>query len=141
MSVVAGAEMEYNRRKRKESIMQLDTRSWVGIVLAVGFLVGMVAVARGVNSAPAGGPGEIGACVAAQGFVGDTLRAPATASFASCTASQTQIAGGEHNVWTVTSHVDAQNTYGANVRNNYRAVVQYHPSRDSWSLIDLHLAP
>jgi hypothetical protein len=74
------------------------------------------------------------ACYMAQKFVKDQLKAPATAHFASdCQA--TQAAG----TWTVSAYVDAQNGFGALLRNDYSVNMSYSPTTDRWTLVSLSL--
>lgn len=82
-------------------------------------------------------PDKIATYTMAQQFVKDRLRAPRTAKF--------PWGSGDHHVehlgnarFRVVSHVDAQNAFGALIRNNYVAVLQY-VGNDRWRLEDLQL--
>lgn len=78
------------------------------------------------------------ACDMAQEFVKDNLKAPSTATFASCTDSETTIShSADH--WTVMSYVDAQNGFGAQLRNDYLVEMQYHPESDKWTLTNISI--
>ena len=71
----------------------------------------------------------------AQQFVEDELKSPSTASYGWQIAEETVTDLGasrfQVNFW-----VDAENSFGANIRNNVRAVVR-HNSEDNWSLESL----
>lgn len=72
-------------------------------------------------------------------FVQDTLASPSTAKFPSAANNRVvykYLDGCEHHI---NSYVDAQNLYGATVRNEYYAILKYSIEHDSWSLIDLSL--
>lgn len=72
----------------------------------------------------------------AQEFVKDSLKAPSTAQFASCGSSDTVITHSA-NHWTVMSFVDAQNGFGAQLRNDYLAEMQFDPATDKWTLTNI----
>jgi hypothetical protein len=83
------------------------------------------------------------ACDMAHKFVKDRLKAPATAEFPACftlTGGGTKFAsprkGGIDTVFTVVSHVDAQNGFGAKLRNNFVAEVRY-TGDERWQLVNL----
>ena len=72
-------------------------------------------------------------------FVQGTLASPSTAKFPSAANNRVvykYLDGCEHHI---NSYVDAQNLYGATVRNEYYAILKYSIEHDSWSLIDLSL--
>jgi hypothetical protein len=75
-------------------------------------------------------------------FVKARLKAPATADFSSLSGSA---APAGDNKYVVRAYVDAQNSFGANIRNNYVCTVQYMGGEDadirSWRLIDLSMSP
>lgn len=76
---------------------------------------------------------EVMAYVMTQDFVRNRLRSPRTAHFP-------MMAGGEVNVFksgacefTVSGYVDAQNAFGAEIRNRYIAVVEAPVTGDTWT--------
>lgn len=83
-------------------------------------------------------PSPYMAFVQCQGFVKAGLRAPASAQFPSKPLAALDTGGG---VYLVTAHVDAQNSFGAMLRNDWACKVQYaggHPgASSSWRLLDL----
>lgn len=95
----------------------------LGVVLAVVVLAGCNTGGGGI--AP-GSQGETGAYNACKKFVKDDLKAPSTASFADHTVSQ------DATTYTVTGGVDAENSFGAKIRNTYTCTVT--DTGDSWHL-------
>lgn len=80
--------------------------------------------------------GKISALVMSQKFVARRLKAPATADFASITESKvTHLGEGE---FLVVSYVDAQNSFGAKLRNHYACRLK-DAGNDNWQLIDLRM--
>lgn len=80
----------------------------------------------------------VDACSMAQTFVKKQLKAPATARFAPCRQPDTVVTK-TGQLWHVRSYVDAQNGFGAMLRNEYNASLSYHPASQSWTLVDLHM--
>ena len=75
-----------------------------------------------------------------EGFVLDRLKAPSSAEFPGLLDEWPKIMpfGGDttgHD-WHVVSYVDAQNTYGAMIRDFYTCQISY-VSNDQWKLLDL----
>lgn len=79
-----------------------------------------------------------GANLIVREFVKDRLTAPRTAKFASYSQSRVFQAGGQCE-FAVASYVDAQNAFGAEVRNHYTAKVKYVPDADRWQLLELDM--
>jgi len=75
---------------------------------------------------------DISAFVYSQQFVEKRLRSPATAEFGSITDSGVKVIGLGECRHLVIAFVDAQNGFGAIVRNWYTAVMEYRPSSDNW---------
>lgn len=99
---------------------------WIAVVIAVvviGCLVG--AYARGSG----GGSGKHEAEVACEGFVKDRLKAPATADFS---GENVEVSG---STYTVTGAVDAENSFGAKLRQQFTCVVV--DAGDEWRLTSL----
>ena len=82
------------------------------------------------------------AAIQCRDFVKERLRAPSTADFSALHESASLI--GE-NKYVVRGYVDAQNAFGAQIRNNYACTVQYTGGEDAdsgnWRLIDLNISP
>lgn len=72
-------------------------------------------------------------------FVKNILKAPATAKFeddcTSCAIKQ------EDGTWFVKSYVDAQNSFGALLRQNYECRLSYDPVTDMVKCISVRLTP
>ena len=80
----------------------------------------------------------------AQKFVSDRLKAPATADLQSCREAKVapRIESDKGGCYSVFSHVDSQNSFGAKIRTTYLAVVQYAGYDNTrrnydWNLINL----
>jgi hypothetical protein len=83
------------------------------------------------------GPDDIGAYVVCQDFVEDSLKAPSTAKFASMSDSTITSTGW---VYTVSSYVDAENSFGAMIRTDFLCKVSYKGD-DNWHLEELITVP
>lgn len=79
---------------------------------------------------------DFDACYMAQKFMRDTLKAPSTATFAPCQAPDSVVTQTKR-IWHVRSWVDAQNGFGAMLRNRFTADLIYYPATDTWTLVDL----
>lgn len=84
-------------------------------------------------------PDASDACFISQKFVRQSLKAPASASFPTWRAPDCR-ARKAAGAWTVTSFVDAQNSFGATVRTDYVAQMTYDSDADKWKLLDLTFA-
>ena len=74
------------------------------------------------------------AIVMAEKFVKNNLKAPSTAKFP--LVHPKELISGGKNIWSINSYVDAQNSFGAQIRNRYRAKVM-DLGNDKWKLLDL----
>jgi len=80
-----------------------------------------------------------GARNAARQFVTRRLLAPATAKFSPDEETPASGGGGR---WVVSGYVDAQNVYGALIRQQYSVAMEYTAGQDKpWSLRDVKIAP
>jgi hypothetical protein len=82
-------------------------------------------------------PDEVGAYVICEEFVKDRLKAPATAEFPWITDSR--ITASSNGQFRVISYVDAQNSFGGQIRTHYDCTVQYASGR--WTLKNLSTTP
>jgi hypothetical protein len=73
-----------------------------------------------------------------QQFVSERLRVPKSAEFADFFDSQSR--GGQDGEYEIHSYVDAQNGFGALIRNSYVCTVR-HQSGTSYQLVDLKMTP
>lgn len=78
------------------------------------------------------------ACYMAQKFVKEQLKSPSTAEFAPCREPDTVVTRTER-LWMVRSWVDAENSFGANLRNDFTAKLIHYPATDTWTLVDSSL--
>lgn len=91
----------------------------------------LAAMVIACGSAPTPKEGDkYGAIVVCEDFVEDRLKAPATADFSDEEA--TLLAGS----WTVTGNVDAENSFGAKIRESFSCVVK-HTGDDNYTLVKL----
>lgn len=75
------------------------------------------------------------ACYACRQFVRNNLKAPSTADFQPCYEASSVYQ--RERVFTVNSYVDAQNAFGAKIRNEFTCTAEYISSRDGWMLVNL----
>ncbi|MEQ8747319.1 hypothetical protein [Pyruvatibacter sp.] len=83
---------------------------------------------------------QITGLVAAQGFVRDTLRAPATAEFGVLGYDGVAVTVLPDCRYSVRSFVDSQNGFGAMIRTRFDATVSLDRDRSIWTLESLELA-
>jgi hypothetical protein len=95
----------------------------------------LVAVA-GCGGEPRPEHDDFAAYYMCKGFVTDRLRAPSTAEFGSFNDSRVSLVGDAK--YAVSGHLDAQNGFGAMIRNRYDCTVQYEGS-SRWTLDDLEM--
>ena len=89
-------------------------------------------------------PNAIDACITAQQFVEQTLKAPSTAKFPACHAPDVKIKHQEplgRDIWTATGYVDSQNSFGAMLRSTYAVQMIYDPARHTWHLQKMTFLP
>jgi hypothetical protein len=104
--------------------------AWAIALGVIAVVVGCsVLVSVGKDSGTSRGD-EVGARKACEEFVGRRLKAPSTAEF-----SGTTVTGGPV-TFTVAGSVDAENSFGAKIRNSYICKVS-DAAGDSWSLVSL----
>ncbi len=78
------------------------------------------------------------AFVMSQNFVKRQLRAPATADFPSWPSEYRVQAIGDCK-YQVESYVDAQNGFGALIRSNYSAAMQFFPESGGWTALEVNI--
>lgn len=74
-----------------------------------------------------GDHGKINAYIAAESYVTDRLKAPSTAKFGGYDPKNVLIVGPCK--FFISGYVDAQNSFGAMIRNNYYVSLEYDPMR------------
>lgn len=72
----------------------------------------------------------------AQIFIRRQLKAPSTAKFPPCSDMNITHTG---NTWFVRSYVDAQNSFGAMLRNGFLVEMDYRPIEDKWYPLDVQI--
>jgi len=88
------------------------------------------------NSGSWDGADEYGAWVICEDFVKDRLKSPSSARF-SGSLDTTRVDAGDE-TWIIIGHVDAQNSFGAEIRNMYSCETKY-VGNDRWTLVDLSM--
>lgn len=79
------------------------------------------------------------AFVMSQTFVKKQLRAPSTAEFPYSSAEGVSSRKTAPCKYNVIGYVDAQNAFGAMIRQRYFVEIEYLPGRDVWRLLDLEM--
>jgi len=108
------------------------------ILILIGSLVLILIIVKQFqsNSVSNNSPDEYSIIATAEEFIKQKLKSPSTAEFSSLGESKVnQFENGE--CW-VSGYVDAQNSFGAMIRNNYVVKMRYN-NNGTFSLIDLRL--
>ncbi|GBG03919.1 hypothetical protein AZSI13_32460 [Azospira sp. I13] len=115
-------------KNKKDNALMAKTIGllFVGAIVGTWGIIGLSKLSRDIK------PDKIGAFTACQELVRMRLKAPSTADFASYSES-TVIEDDRY--FRVTSYVDAQNAFGAKLRNRWVCHVQ--AKKETWQLIDL----
>jgi hypothetical protein len=102
------------------------------------FGIGFIALmAHSEDVAKTREPNKIDAYFMAEQFITKQLKAPSTAKFPY--SSDAEISYDETTKdWTIKSYVDAQNSFGAMIRNNYTVKIKYLGD-EKWNLIDIEM--
>lgn len=79
-------------------------------------------------------PDDTMAYVMCQDFVKDRLKAPASAGFPLMHEATIKENGSEQ--WQIRSHVDSENSFGANIRSFYDCEIKF-VGNDKWQLVSL----
>lgn len=86
------------------------------------------------------GPSNSDVYSMAQSFVKDRLRSPSTAKFPwSSEDYSVAVDKKDKNLYLVQSYVDAQNSFGATIRNRYFVLMRYNPTREVWNLDNIRI--
>ena len=105
-------------------------------------LGGVVLYWMGSSSKPKG-PNECGtksmAFVMSQEFVKKKLKAPATAVFPWMSSEGVTIEQRARCEYRVSAYVDAENSFGAKLRNTYSVDLRYQSTDETWHLTDISM--
>ncbi len=124
----AASVCPYCRKKQSSSILGI-----LGVVLLLLIIIPLCTGLLNKNHrTSSSSPSDFDAYFMSQTFIKKVLKAPATAEFASFSESSVGHLG--TNKYRVTSYVDAQNSFGAKLRNHYTCDLQYS-GNDMWNLI------
>lgn len=83
-------------------------------------------------------PDSVEAYFMAQEFVKKHLKAPATADFPSYSNQDINISRRNDTTFLISGFVDAQNSFGANLRTNYKCEIMY-VGNDLWQLVNINI--
>jgi hypothetical protein len=104
---------------------------WIGIVVGIGFgIVALIGAVTGPTKHATVTPGprqmtQFDAWLDCKAFVKKGLKAPATAEFPAITDSDVKIGHLSNGRWSVLAYVDSQNSFGAQLRNDFACQVSY----------------
>lgn len=107
-----------------------------GVKTAAGATVALLLFTAVYGSGEESGDKESTAYVMCQEFVESRLKSPSSAEFP--WKSEIKVKSLDDHTYAVSGYVDAQNSFGANVRQNYVCKVKYDGG-DEWQLIGLSL--
>lgn len=109
----------------------------IAILVLVALVVGLMIIGSLTQGTPTpAAPDRVGAFLVCKQFVTERLRAPTTAKFPnSSDAAVNLVSGGE---WTVASHVDSQNGFGAMIRSSFTCTVK-PVEGDKWRLVEIKI--
>ena len=126
---------------RKQTIrLSKNERIIVWLFIVILLILGLIAIC--LNSS-GGGPSESDlssmASIQCENYVRDGLKSPSTAKFPFLLSDVEKL---ENNMYIVRSYVDAQNSFGALIRNNYYCKIKYiggeKGMQSNWNLIGLN---
>lgn len=129
---------DQSRSKTPGRVLRRVLLTIIGVMIVLGWALGAwESSPSGGSRSPAADTGEpIEAFLICQDFVEDRLKAPATAEYPSDYRKYTErLASGR---FRVTAYVDAQNSFGAQVRTDFVCVVKY-VGDETWELESLAL--
>lgn len=109
-----------------------------GLLVTVSWLTGVFGGSSAATAPKVRTPDQFDAQVMCQQFVTDRLKAPASAVYASGRAVQRERLDGDR--YRIRSYVDAQNSFGAQVRTSFDCTVRYTHD-EQWSLEQLTTSP
>jgi len=98
-------------------------------------LIGFVFLSILSNKPSSNGPDKIEACLLSRKMVKEMLKAPSTAKFGDCAGFVTK-----EDIVIITSYVDAQNSFGAMLRNKYAWHGKYDKKTNKWDIIYFAIA-
>lgn len=122
-----------NNKSRKLTIIELFGLIFLCLII----LVAIFGSNEDATKAKTYRPGEVDAFVVSQEIIKRYLKAPSTAKFASYSGSVVTLKG---NLFYVTSYVDAQNSFGAMLRNRYVWWGYYNKNTKTWNTDRLKIA-
>jgi len=123
------AKQHIQREKQKKGCL-----GCFAVVVVIAIVIGIVSATGGGNSADS--PDKIEAWVMTQQFVKDQLKAPATADYGSVWGGDYQdpdevVTALGNDKFRISAWVDAENSFGANVRTYFVCELQYLGD-DNW---------
>lgn len=116
--------------------MKTSSKIALGVVAFI-FIIIVISQYQSDRSMQIKEPDRIGLVVVARDFVKRNLKAPSTAE--SGTTNGTRVNSLGNNQYEVSGYIDAQNSFGAMLRNNFYVKMEYHPARDTYTLLDIRV--
>ncbi len=113
---------------------RIESLKWV-LVIIVGFVVALGFLGSVLPELP-DRPSKSGALRACKKYVVESLWAPTTAEFPSSWGEAERVIKYTDGSFGYSSYVDAQNAFGANIRNKFRCIV-LHVTDETWLLLEL----
>ena len=137
---VRGALKAQEGRKKRD-------RFGSGCLILVGVIVALGIIGSWIknNRPPSPGLDKFGAYLTSQKFVKDRLKSPSTAKFCDFDEAVVSTTGEDNRTdpgrdsYTVRGWVDAQNSFGAVLRNRF--ICKLHKAGDTWYMDDISLIP
>lgn len=130
-SSIVGDEMfpdaDKIERERRQSHIWANLIIVSGALLIVGALIVSCSGSSVKEDVCHGTNAQIGALLVADSFVKDTLKTPSTAKFAHYSDDGVSVRETGTCGFTVVSHVDAENSFGAHIRSRYIVDLEVDP--------------
>lgn len=128
----------------RKNYLKLRIHRFIIWSIIIGFVIFIISIPQIFKSAENEKDEEIyrgnhkNAFYISQEFVKNHLNSPSTAEFPSWYDQTSNVIQkpGSFTQYTINSYVDAQNTFGAMIREYYVCEVEYIKARDTWRLID-----
>jgi hypothetical protein len=131
------ARLEAQGRIKAEQSQKKTGCFGIGCLALVGLFVVLWIIGSLSDNKSSPGSDKIEAYVYSEEFVKDRLRAPSTAKFCGFSGATVVTLGGDS--YQVNGWVDAQNAFGAMIRDDF--VCKLHKTGDKWYRDDISLVP
>jgi hypothetical protein len=130
------ARLEAQARLKTEANQSKTNGIGIGCAVLLGVVLLLGTISQFFPDKTPSAPTDFDAYIYSKKFVERQLKAPSTAKFCDYDEASVSTADGS---FVVTGWVDAQNSFGAMIRNGY--VCKLHKAGDTWHLDDINLIP